>query len=155
MYIGFWLGLAILLSILFRSVGTSALAAIAFWIVVSFFVSFATKLIADIAAPIDTRADVEQLARHQRVTDYVSHVSPVNLYNDAAAVIMDPFRKTTKTFLMMGPFERISMLRFDSPLNVSQSLLVVAPYLITILALTTICFALSYWIFMRQEVRSL
>jgi ABC-2 type transport system permease protein len=46
------------------------------------------------------------------------------------------------------------MSRFQNPLSLDQSLLVVAPYLTTILAMTFLCFALSYLVFMRQEVRS-
>jgi ABC-2 type transport system permease protein len=51
--------------------------------------------------------------------------------------------------------EGASLSRFNSPLDVPQSLLVVAPYLITILALTSVCFAASYFAFLRQEIRSL
>jgi ABC-2 type transport system permease protein len=38
-YISLWLGVAILFSIVFRSVATSALAALAVWILFSFFIS--------------------------------------------------------------------------------------------------------------------
>jgi len=155
LYLGFWLGLAILFSILLRSIGTSALAGIAFWIVVSFFVSFGSTLVANAVAPVEHRGDVEQIQRHARIAAAVSRTSPVHLYTEASDVIMDPYKKTTKSFLMMGPLEKISLARFDSPLDVPQSLLVVAPYLVTILALTSLCFAASYWIFMRQEIRSI
>lgn len=154
-YVGFWLGLAILFSILLRSVGTSALAAIAFWIVVSFFISLGSNLIAGVLAPVENSRDVDQVSRNARVASYVERASPVSLYSDAARIIMDPYKKTTKSFVLVGPMEMMSMTRFNNPLNVPQSILVVAPNLITILALTSICFALSYWIFMRQEVRSL
>jgi ABC-type transport system involved in multi-copper enzyme maturation permease subunit len=32
---------------------------------------------------------------------------------------------------------------------------VVLPYIITLIALTAVCFAVSYTIFMRQEIRSI
>jgi ABC-2 type transport system permease protein len=51
--------------------------------------------------------------------------------------------------------EGASMSRFNNPLDIPQSVLVVAPYLITILALTSVCFAVSYLVFMRQEIRSI
>jgi len=155
LYLGFWLGLAILFSILLRSVGTSALAAIAFWIVFSFFVSLGSNLIAGVLAPVENSRDAEQVGRNARVAAMVNRASPVSLYSEAASMLMDPYRKTTKSFVLVGPMEGMSMMRFNNPLDVPQSMLVVAPYLITILALTSICFAASYLVFMRQEIRSL
>lgn len=154
-YLGFWLGLSILCSVLFRSVGTSALAAIAFWILVSFFVSLGTNLIAGALAPVENPRDVEQVARHERVAAAVNRSSPVSLYTEAASTLMDPYKKTTKSFVLVGPMERASLSRFNNPLDVPESVLVVAPFLITILALTSVCFAASYLVFMRQEIRSL
>ena len=46
-YISFWLGVAILFSILFRSTATSALAALAVWIFFSFFVSIGANILAN------------------------------------------------------------------------------------------------------------
>ena len=46
-YIAFWLGVAILFSIIFRSVATSALAALAVWIFFSFFVSIGATVAAN------------------------------------------------------------------------------------------------------------
>ena len=153
-YVGFWLGLAILLSIVFRSIGTSALAAVALWIFVSFFIGFGSSFIADAIAPT-AQNDPEQLLKNQRIVEAINRVSPVNLYSDATSTIMDPYRKTTKSFVLVGPMERMSMSRFNNTLPLTQSILVVAPYLSTVLALTVICFGISYLIFMRQEVRSI
>ena len=153
-YVRFWLGLAILFSILFRSIGTSALAGVALWILVSFFVGFGSSLIADAVAPVE-EGDPDQIVKNQRIAETIRRVSPVNLYSDATATIMDPYRKTTKSFVLIGPMEKISMSRFDSALPLGQSMLVVAPYLTTLLALTVVCFGFSYVIFMRQEIRAI
>ena len=153
-YVGFWLGLAILFSIVFRSIGTSALAGVALWILVSFFVGFSSGLIADAIAPIE-HGNPEQVLKNQRIAETIRRVSPVNLYSDATSTIMDPYRKTTKSFVLIGPMEKISMSRFNSALPLMQSILVVAPYLTSLLALTAICFGFSYLIFMRQEIRSI
>jgi ABC-2 type transport system permease protein len=153
-YVGFWLGMAILFSILFRSIGTAALASIALWIFVSFFVGFGSSLIANAIAPVE-EASPQQTLKNARIAEGIGRVSPVNLYSQATKTLMDPYRKTTKSFVLVGQMEGISMSRFDHPLPLSQSILVVAPYLTTILALTAICFGVSYVIFMRQEVRSM
>jgi len=42
-----------------------------------------------------------------------------------------------------------------SPLPFSQSLLLIWPQLVSIIALAAICFAVSYMRFMREEIRSI
>lgn len=153
-YVGFWLGLAILFSILFRSIGTSALAAVAVWIFVSFFIGFGSSLIADAVVPAE-QDNPDRVLKNQQVAEAISRVSPVNLYSDATSTLMDPYRKTTKSLVLVGPMEKISMSRFNNALPFVQSVLVVAPYLTTLLALTAICFGISYLVFMRQEIRSI
>jgi ABC-2 type transport system permease protein len=54
----------------------------------------------------------------------------------------------------MGPMEQLSISRFQSPLPLIQSALIVAPHLVSLLAITVVCFGISYACFMRQEVRS-
>lgn len=153
-YVGFWLGVAILFSILFRSIGTSALAAVALWILVSFFIGFGSSLIADVVVPAE-QGNTDRAVKNRQVAEAISRTSPVHLYSGATSTIMDPYRKTTKSFVLVGPMERISMSRFNDALPLAQSVLVVAPYLTTLLALTAVCFGISYLVFMRQEVRSI
>ncbi len=153
-YISFWLGLSILLSIYFRSVATSALAAVALWIFFAFFVPFGANLLAGSVAPINNPENVEQVILHNRVARAGSLVSPAVLYTDATSTVLDPFRRTTKNLVQVGNLERISMSRFQNPLSLDQSILVVVPYLTSLLALTVVCFGLSYLSFMRQEIRS-
>jgi len=50
-YISFWLGVAILFSILFRSVTTSALAALTTWIFFSFFLTLGASIVARAVTP--------------------------------------------------------------------------------------------------------
>jgi len=50
--------------------------------------------------------------------------------------------------------EQMSMSRFSGPLSLSQSVFVVMPYIVTLVAVTLICFGISYLVFMRQEIRS-
>jgi len=50
-YISFWLGVAILFSILFRSTATSALASLAVWIFFSFFISLGANVLANALQP--------------------------------------------------------------------------------------------------------
>ncbi len=153
-YVSLWLGLSILFSILFRNIATSALAAVAMWIFFGFFVAFGANLLANAVAPVENAQDVDQAMRHAYVARAASVASPVVLYSEATSTILDPFRKTTKSLVLMGQLERLSMSRFENPLPLDQSILVVAPYLISLIAITFLCFGVSYLSFMRQEIRS-
>jgi len=154
-YISFWLGVAILFSIIFRSVATSALAALAVWIFFSFFISIGANVLANSMAPDAGSGNQEAMIRQLKIERAISLTSPMVLYTDSTATIIDPMRKTTRNFVQMGMLEQLSISRFSGPLPLSQSILVVLPYIISLLAITVICFAFSYTIFMRQEIRSL
>lgn len=154
-YVSFWLGLSILFSIFFRSIATSALAVVSLWIFFSFFIAFGASLLANFVAPIEDEKNIEQVMSNNKVSRITNLISPVVLYSEASSTILDPFRKTTKTLVLVGPMENISMSRFRNPLPLGQSILVVVPYLISLLTLTVICFGVSYLAFMRQEVRSI
>lgn len=154
-YISFWLGIAILFSILFRSTATSALAALAVWIFFSFFVSIGASILADALSPEAGAANPADLLFRAKIVKAFSLASPMELYTDATATIIDPMRKSTHMVMSLGPMESISMSRFSGPLPLLQSILIVAPYIISLIAITVVCFAVSYIVFMRQEIRSL
>jgi len=154
-YMSFWLGIAILFSIFFRSTATSALAALAVWIFFSFFVSIGANILADVLTPESGAANPADLLWRAKIVKAFSLTSPMELYTDATATIIDPMRKSAHGVMSLGPMESISMSRFSGPLPLIQSILVVAPYIISLIAITVVCFAVSYIVFMRQEIRSL
>jgi ABC-2 type transport system permease protein len=154
-YISFWLGIAILFSILFRSTATSALAALAVWIFFSFFVSIGANILANALTPEAGTANPDDILWRAKIVKAFALTSPMELYTDATATIIDPMRKSARSVVTVGPMESISMSRFSGPLPLGQSILIVAPYLITLIAITAVCFGLSYTAFMRQEIRSL
>jgi len=157
LYISFWLGISILFSVVFRSTATSALASLAMWIFFSFFVSLGAGVLSDAVAPISqssTGIDPEVVIRHEQIQRGVSLFSPMTLYSDATSTILDPMRKTTRGLLLMGPLERLSLTRFQNPLTLLQSIYIVLPHLISLVAITFLCFGICYLIFMRQEIRT-
>jgi ABC-2 type transport system permease protein len=158
LYISFWLGAAILFSVVFRTTATSALASLAAWIFLSFFVGLGGGFLADAIAPMNQTADVAQATeafiRNDNVQRIASLLSPATLYGDATSTILDPLRKTPRSFILMGPMERLSLSRFQNPLPLGQSVVIVAPFLISLVAITFVCFAICYLVFMRQEIRS-
>ena len=158
-YISFWLGISILFSIFFRNIATSALASVALWIFLSFFVSLGASVVANSFAPVDakggtTQAQMEMTIKNAQIRERVSLFSPMTLYTHASGTIIDPMRKTTSSLVLMGPMEELSASRFQSPLPLGQSLLVVYPHFVALIAISLICFVISYIVFMLQEVRT-
>ena len=150
-YGAFWLGLAILFSIFFRRVATSALAAIAVWLFFIFFVSMLSGIVANALVPVDQASSLQELVRNEEATRMVMRVSPVELYREAVVTLLVPGRTTMGQFT---EFARIIGGRLPNPLPLGQSLLIVWPQLVSLLTLTVVCFAISYIKFMREEIRS-
>lgn len=155
-YISFWLAISILFSISFKSIATSALASVALWIFLSFFVSLGASVVADSIAPVDRQKEPnpEMIIKNIRIRERVSLCSPMVLYSEATQTIIDPMKKTTRSAVLMGPMEELLSSRFQNPLSLGQSILVIFPHLTALVALTLICFAISYVIFMMQEIRT-
>lgn len=155
-YVAFWLGLSILFSILLKSVATSALTSVALWIFLSFFVSLGAEAVANSVAPVDPKKNIrpEIVLKNAKVKRTVSLCSPMVLYSDATATIIDPMRRTTRSLVLMGPMEELLSSRFKNPLPLTQSLLVVLPHVMVLIGLTLFCFLISYLVFMLQEVRT-
>jgi ABC-2 type transport system permease protein len=155
-YVSFWLGLSILLSVVFRGTSTSALAALALWIFTSFLVPLGAGFVSDAIAPIGqaNATDAEAVFRHVRVQQAMSLFSPATLYGSATSTILDPMRKTSSSVVLVGPLERLSQSRFQNPLPVGESIAIVSPYVVSIFALTFLCFGICYVVFMKQEIRA-
>ena len=155
-YISFWLGISILFSIFFKGIATSALASVALWIFLSFFISLGAEVAANAVAPADSQNQTksEIIVKNIRIKETVSLISPMVLYSKATEIIIDPMRKTTGSIIMMGPMEELLSSRFQNPLTLGQSMIGVFPHMTALIAITLICFAISYLVFMKQEIRT-
>ena len=148
-YGAFWLALAMLFSILFRRVATSVLASVAVWIFFMFFMFMVAGIVADVLAPVDEAARVEELRRNAEISRMVMRISPITLFQEAMTTLLDPLKRT------LG-FVTLAEIRWWIPgaLPLGQSLLLVWPHLVGLIAMTVVCFALSYAKFMRDEIKS-
>ncbi|MCX8022989.1 MAG: ABC transporter permease [Syntrophorhabdaceae bacterium] len=157
LYISFWLGISILFSVIFKSTATSALASLAVWIFFSFFVGLGAGFVSDAIAPVNQTSagvDAESIMRNVKVQRIISLFSPMTLYGDATGMILDPMRKTTSALVLMGPLERLSISRFQNPLPLVESLYITLPHIVSLAAITILCFGICYLVFMKQEVRA-
>ena len=155
-YVSFWIALSILFSILFKSIVTSALASGALWIFLWLVIPVGANVLANAVAPINAHEETqaETIIKNARIKEITSLASPMVLYSEATAAIIDPMLNTTRSITLMGPMEKLLSSRFQNPLPLGQSLLVVFPHLTVLIAITLICFAVSYLVFMLQEIRT-
>jgi ABC-2 type transport system permease protein len=155
LYVAFWLAVAILFSLLSRSITTSALASLAAWIFFSFLVPLGASAIANGLGPLAGESNTDFILRSAELERGLSLVSPQRIYSECMAVIVDPLRQTASSIVAMGRFEEISLSRFSGPLPLDQSLLMVFPQLVFLAAILVVCFSVSYVVFLRKEIRSL
>ncbi len=147
-YIAFWLGLAMLFSVWFDRAVSSALTSLALWLFFGFIMIIVAGAAADLTVP--DVVEPEDTIRHARINDAVRRFSPVTLFQEATATLLTPTARSLGPVLV----HRVEGLDLDAPLPLSQSLMLVWPHLVTIVGLLSICFALSYVRFLREEIRT-
>ncbi len=148
-YICFWLALSILFSVLCKHAATSAMIVIALWIFFALFMSLVVNIVTNALYPADQVATVGQVLDYYDCQLALNRLSPYYLYSEAISTIMDPTVRSMNVILPQQLSGAIS-----GYLSVGQSLLLVWPHLVGLLALTAVAFALSYISFMRREIRS-
>ena len=152
LYGAFWMSLSILFSVFFKRTATSALASIALWIFLFFFMSMIAGFAASALVPIDKNSSIELITQNDQVYRAISRISPGTLYGEAIQGILMPELGNPSSTLIMISIYTAGMI--PNPLSLSQSLLIIWPQLTSLIALTGLCFALSYIKFMREEIRS-
>jgi len=148
-YIGFWLALATLFSVWLRRAATSALAAIAAWLVLTLFAGLLVGIIADAFAPVPPQPTGEEVLRNAKLQQNLTRLTPGGLYQDATLVLLQPDVRSLG-ILFQEQLDRA----MPSQLSLDQSLLIVWPQLTALIAATVLCFAGAYVLFMRQEIRA-
>jgi len=151
-YGAFWVALATLFSVSFAKAATSMLAALALWLFFFFFVYMIAGAIADARVPIDSNSSFEMIAKNAEIQGMINRISPCNLYGESIVALLTPEIASLNPALMM--ISVIAAGRMLTPLNFAQSLLLVWPQIVTMAALATICFAISYVKFIKQEIRA-
>jgi ABC-2 type transport system permease protein len=139
-YGAFWMGLAILFSVLFRNLAVSLLCPLAIWIIFGIPASIFNPYISFFVPAVSDSIGIQLL---------VARISPYFLFQEATQVLLIP---VWRGYGLLTSTTTSSML--PNPLSLDQSLLIVWPQITAMLALTAVCFAISYIVFMRQEIRS-
>ncbi|MFP5331177.1 MAG: ABC transporter permease [Acidimicrobiia bacterium] len=141
-YVGFWLALATVCSVAVRRSSTSALICVGIWLVLSLFGTFIFQAAGQAFGGSDPVAALEaEIA--------VSRVSPLTLFSEGSTMLLDPSQRTTG-LVTIDQVDRV----MSSTLTLRQSLVVVWPQMVALLAMTVALFAIAFVLFMRQDVRA-
>ncbi len=149
-YVGFWLALAMLCSVLFRNSGTAFFAVLAVWLVLTFFGTTIIDAVAGIIAPSGTTG--EQQLNNLVWRQNLARLTPNRLFTEMGQVILDPRVQTVDIQGLISL--RTNQRALASVLPFTQSLLIVWPQVVGLVGMTSVCFGAAYVAFMRQEVRA-
>ena len=129
------------------------LASIGLWIFFFFFMSIIAGAIADARVPLDQNSTLEMITENTRIAGAIGRISPSTLYGEAVGALLTPeLGSLNMAMLIISTYVSGRML---TPLPFGQSLLLVWPQLVGIIALAAICFAISYIRFIKEEIRSI
>jgi ABC-2 type transport system permease protein len=136
-YGAFWMGLSMLFSVVTRRVAVSLLITIAIWLIF-----FLWTIVGPIA--------ISGMAQTAEAQLTMLRLSPLYLFTEATNVLLVPaFRLGFMTMTIAD----LSFI-IPNPLHLGQSLLTIWPHIVSLISISIICFAISYIIFMRQEIRA-
>jgi len=147
-YGAFWLGLALLFSVVLRRVASSLLTSIGVWLFFSVFILMVAPAIANALVPIADGSQAE-LVRNSEVQRMILRFSPNTLFQEATTVLLLPQVRSLGVVTMSQTAYMI-----PNPISLGQSLILIWPHLTSLVGLSAICFGASYVLFMRQEVRA-
>jgi ABC-2 type transport system permease protein len=174
LYLSFWLALGLVYSTVTKKTTTSILMSVATWLFFSIVITIIAMLVANILAPTQLPSGFnpgggtpgggfpggggfnqtqtpEFLARMQSrsiIQTNIQRISPAYLYNEASSAILG----TTGG----GGFGFIGGQGGGTPfraLDLAQGLMATWPQIAAIAVCLVVCFASSYMLFLRQEIR--
>ena len=152
-YVGLWLAFGLLLSVLVRRAATSALIGFGIWFVLTTFGGLILTLLAKAVSPL-TGSTTDELIGQAQTQQFITRLLPGELYAEVTAVLLNP-RSNPQADLpgTLGQAQQAAQ-QIPTLLAFDQSLLLVMPQVVALVALTVVCFAAAYVAFMRQEVRA-
>lgn len=148
-YTALWLGFAMLCSTVSKHAATSALITIGVWIFLTVFASMIAEIIANIAYPTEGMAGFYNTYSNYELKLSLYRISPYYLFCEAASTLLNPSVRSLSVLTMSSYSGALA-----SYLSLDQSLLLVWPHIVCMIALCMAAFTGSYVSFMRREIRS-
>jgi ABC-2 type transport system permease protein len=152
-YVAVWLAFGLLLSVIVHRAATAALIGFGVWMAIAMFGRFLLNLLLGAIAPVSDSTAVDRALGLYQLHAFVLRLLPTTLYSEASSVLLNPSLTGTSTPATLGQLTQAQQ-QIPTLLSLDQSLLLVWPHVVALVALTVICFAIGYIQFMRQEVRA-
>ena len=152
LYVGIWLAVAMLCSVLLPRPAASALVSLGVWLGLTLFGALVASLVAGALSPVGQGASVEEALANNQLRQLLSSISPNTLYQQASAGILSP-GTTALSVSGVGQLVQLSQ-QIPTQLSLEQSLLLVWPQIVVLFAVLVALFAPAYISFLRQEVRA-
>ena len=136
-YGAFWMGLAILFSVVTKKAAASLLITIAIWLIFFIWTIMGPVFTAMIAQSVEGQLNLLRF-------------SPLFLFSEATTVLLVPAYRLGFMTMTTGELSYV----IPNPVGLGQSMVTIWPHLTLLVSLSVICFAISYVLFMRQEIRA-
>jgi len=147
-YLCLYLALSMLFSVVCKNTATAALIVIAIWLVTSLFMGQIANGITYALYPIDETSSVADTVRNINMNYAINRISPYYLFTEAATILLSPYTRS------LGAVTNDQMVgAITAPLPFGQSMLLIWPHLVAMIAIAAIAFAVAYIKFMKQEIR--
>jgi len=153
LYAGFWLAFALLLSVVIRGAASAALVGFGSWLGLILFGAFLLPILANSLFPPNLQGTANDYFASTTAQELFLRISPATLYQDIVTALMNPGAKSILGVGNLGQYVSAQE-QVPSLLSLGQSVLLVWPQIVAMVALTVVTFALAYVLFLRQEVRA-
>jgi ABC-2 type transport system permease protein len=152
LYVAVWLAFGLLLSVLVHRAATAALIGFGVWLLLTIFGGLITQFIGGLLAP-SADASVDTVLGSLQLQQLITRLLPSTLYSEISVVLLNPSVTQVSAPATIGQFQQAQQ-QIPSLLSLDQSILLVWPHVVALVALAVACFAGAYIAFMRQEVRA-
>jgi ABC-2 type transport system permease protein len=154
LYVALWLSFGLLLSVIIRRAATAALVGFGVWLLVSVFGGLITTILTGFIQPA-AGATPDSILGTAQLQEFVTRLMPSTLYQEITKVILDPTVNARDVTIpsTIGQYTQAQQ-QISAVLSLDQSLLLVWPQIVALVALAVACFVGAYIAFMRQEVRA-
>src|SRR6478609_7134500 len=144
LYVGLWLAFGLLLSVVIRRAATAALLGFGVWLLVSVFGGLITTVLNGFFTPA-AGASADTVIGNAQLQEFVSRLMPSTLYQEVIRVILDPTVNARDVTVpsTIGQYTQAQQ-QISSVLSLGQSLLLVWPQLVALVALAVACFVGAY-----------
>lgn len=148
-YICMWLAFSTFLSVVNTHAATSAIIALAIWLCLTLFMNLIATNVANALYPTDGMNAYFNTMKNYNLQLGLNRVSPYYLYSEVISTILNPNVRSVGITTMDQYVGAIA-----GYLSFGQSMLLVWPQVVVMVAVMCGCFAAAYIAFMSREIRA-